>query len=83
MEDFYRYLATIFSLVIVNNETCVLYNEDYYSKFHVVKTVESMSAEDLIWATKVVFNEFGLPKNLCKMWVQILFQNSLRDFAGT
>ena len=46
---------------MVNNET-FLHSVGYYSKFPVVKKVESMSAEDLIWETKVVFAEFGLPQ---------------------
>ena len=46
------------------------------------KKLESMSAEDLIWETKVEFIEFGLPKNLFQMRAQILSQNILRNFAG-
>ena len=37
-------------------------NVDYYSKFMVVKKVESMMAEDQIWVTKFVFIQFGLPQ---------------------
>ena len=37
---------------------------DYYSNFPAVKNVESISAEDLIWETKVVFTEFGLSQKL-------------------
>ena len=37
---------------------------DCYSKFLVVKKMDSTLDEDLIKATKVVFAEFGLPKKL-------------------
>ena len=43
----------------VNNEN-LFFTVDYHSKFPVVKKVESMLAENLIQATKVVFPEFGL-----------------------
>ena len=57
-----------------SNETllCIV---DYYSKFPLVKKVESISAEDLIWATKVVLAEFGLPRRFCdRLWTQICFR---------
>ena len=50
-------------IFIVNNDTllCIV---DYYSKFMVVKKVESMSYEEVILATKVIFAEFGLHKTI-------------------
>ena len=50
-------------IFMVNNKN-VLCIVDYYSKFLVMKKVESMSPEDLIKAIKVIFGKFGLPKNL-------------------
>ena len=55
----------------------------YYSKFLVIKKVESMLVENLIQATEVEISEFGLPKNWCQMQAQILFQRNLRIFADT
>ena len=45
-------------IFMINNENflCIV---DYHSKFLVVKKVESMSAKDLIQATKVIFAKFG------------------------
>ena len=68
---------------MINNENllCIV---DYYSNFPVEKKVESMSAEDLILQTKVVFAEFlAYSKNLFQMQAQILFQNDLRNIVGT
>ena len=39
-----------------------------------------MLAEDLIWATKVVFTEVGLPKKLFQMWAPI-FSEHLKKFC--
>ena len=47
------------SLINNSNLFCML---DYYSKFLVVKKADSMLAEDLIHATKIVFTELDLPK---------------------
>ena len=49
-------------IFMINNEN--LYIIDYFSKFPVVKRVESLSAKDLMQAAKVVFAEFGLAKKL-------------------
>ena len=47
----------------------------------VVKKVESMLAKDLIQSTKVLLS-LAYPKNWFQMQAQILFQSSLRNFAG-
>ena len=75
----WKVVGTDIFMVSNENQFCIV---DYFSKFSVVKKVESMLAEDLISATKVVVTEFGLPKNLFLMQAQILLQNSLRNFAG-
>ena len=49
--------------IFMINATYLLCIVDYYSKFPVIEKVESLSAKDLIQAAKVVFAEFGSPKN--------------------
>ena len=66
---------------MVNNET-LLFIVDYYSKFPVVKKVESMLVEDLTWVTKVIFAKFSLPEKFVSAWAQIWFENGLRNFTG-
>ena len=68
--------------LIINNK-CLLCIVDYYSIFAVIKKMESLSAKELIWAGRVVFAEFGLPKNWFQMQAQILFQSNLKIFVGT
>ena len=35
---------------------------DYHSKFPIVKKVNSLSADDLVQTTKLIFAEYSLPK---------------------
>ena len=42
------------------NYLCIV---DYHSKFPVIK-MEDLSAESLILACKIIFSEYGLPKNI-------------------
>ena len=49
-----------FCMIKYENLLCIV---DYYSKFLVIKKVDSLSDKDLIQAAKVVFDEFDLPKN--------------------
>ena len=37
---------------------------DYYSKFPIVKKADSITADDLVKADKIVFTKFKLPKNI-------------------
>ena len=48
-------------IFMMNNKN-LLYIIDYYSKFLVVKKLESLSAKNVIQVAKVVCAEFGLPK---------------------
>ena len=45
----------------INNKNylCIV---DYHSKFQVVKKTEGLLADSLILAFKVVFSEYGIPK---------------------
>ena len=47
-------------IFVVNNEMllCIV---NYFSKMPVLKKVKNMLAEDLIWATTLIFAEFSLP----------------------
>ena len=60
------------------NLLCIV---DYYIKFPVVKKLESMSAQDLIQVTKVVFAEFGLPKNIFSDAGTNYFSEQSKDFC--
>ena len=68
-------------IFMINNENllCIV---DYYRKFPVIKKVESLSPEDLLWAVRIVFSEFGLPKNWFQMQAWILCKSNLKIFAG-
>ena len=46
---------------VVSNKTllCIV---DYHSKFHIVKKVNSLSADDLVQITKLIFADYGLLK---------------------
>ena len=48
---------------VKNKHLCIV---DYYSKFPLVKKTKavSLSADDLVRAAKIVFNEFELPKKI-------------------
>ena len=63
----YRTLTKPLELVgtdifMVKNET-LLYIVHHHSKYQVVKRVDGLLAEDLIWATKVVFAKLSQPIN--------------------
>ena len=44
------------------NDNMLFFIVDYYSKFHIMKKADSLSADDIIRAAKIVFTEFGLQK---------------------
>ena len=50
------------AVVFMVNNKILLYIVDYYSKFLVVKKVKNMLDKDLIWATKVVFDNLACLK---------------------
>ena len=43
------------------NYLCIV---DYYTKFPVIKKMEDLSTDSLILTCKIIFAEFGLPKNI-------------------
>ena len=47
-------------IFMINNEN-LLFIVDYYSKFPAVKKIASLSADDQVYAAKMIFAEFGLP----------------------
>ena len=49
-------------IFMVNNKT-ILCIVDYNSKFPIVKKVGSLSADDLVQTAKLMFAEYGIPKN--------------------
>ena len=54
---------------------------DDCSKFSVVKKVESMSAEDLIWAISAVLTEYGLAKKLVSGVGTNFFSEQFKEFC--
>ena len=50
-------------MFILNNKNylCIV---DYHSKFLVIKKAEDLSTDSLILACKIVFSEYGLPKEI-------------------
>ena len=70
------------NIFMINNENLLCFVH-YYSKFLVVKKVESLLVEDLIQATKVVLLSWAPPENWFQMQAQILLQSNLKMFAGT
>ena len=73
---------------VVSADIFMIYNKsllcivDYYRKFLVIEKVGILPAGDLIQAAKVVFAEFGFPKNWFQIQAQILFQE-FHNYAGT
>ena len=50
-------------IFMINGKTfmCIA---DYYSKFSIVKIVNSLLADDLVQITKLIFAEYGLSKKI-------------------
>ena len=48
---------------MINGKT-LLHIVDYHSKFPIVKKVNSLSGDDLVWMTKLIFAEYGLSKKI-------------------
>ena len=48
-------------MIRVKNEIllCIV---DYYSEFPILKRADSLAADDLVTAARIVLTEFGLPK---------------------
>ena len=43
------------------NYLCII---DYHSKFHIIKRLDGLSAENLITTTKVIFTKYGISHKL-------------------
>ena len=66
-------------MFMINNKN-LLYIVDYFSKFPVVRKMESMLAKDLIQAVKVVFTQFGLLRKLVSDAGTIfMFQRNIKN----
>ena len=48
---------------MVNNKT-ILCTVHYNSTFPIERKVAGLSADDLVWATKLIFTKYGLPKKI-------------------
>ena len=59
------------------NYLCIV---DYHSKFPVIKKTEDLSADSLILACKIIFQNMVCIRKLCQMQVVILFQINSKDF---
>ena len=55
---------------VIGANMCTLYNRnyicivDYHSNFPGIKKTEDLSADSLIIICKIIFSEFGLPKEI-------------------
>ena len=65
---------------MINNENllCIV---GYYSKFPVMKKVESLSTKDLIQAAKFIFAKLGLNKKLVSDEVTNFLSEQFKDFC--
>ena len=59
----------------------LLFIVDYYSKFHVVKKVGSLEAENLAHISQIIFAEYGLPKKIISATGSNLTLETSRQFC--
>ena len=64
----------------MNNST-LLYIIDYYSRFSSVKQVHGLLAGDIIRTAKIVFSEFGLPKEVSSDMGMNFISDKFRQFC--
>ena len=67
--------------LMINSKT-LLCTVDYHIEFPIVKKVKSLSADNLVEMTKLIFAEYGHPKTLFQMQVQTLHQRNSKNFVG-
>ena len=65
-------------MVINKTLLCIV---DYYSRFLTVKKTGSLSEDDLVQRAKLIFAEYGLPKELFQIQKQISCQKHSKGSA--
>ena len=72
------WLALIFSFV---KNKIFLYIVGCFSKFPIVKKADSLAADDVVKAARIIFTKFGLPKKFISDAVMKLTSDMFRQFC--